>query len=94
MADIAVRIEYAIQVWSEDDVFVAHAMPLQVMSAGETPEQAREAVDEAVRLFLQTARELGSLCTLLEEVGYAPQDGAWQSPAWVGQEASVASVRS
>jgi predicted RNase H-like HicB family nuclease len=47
-----VKIDYAVQVWRERNQYVAHAMPLDVASSGETPEGARQAADEAVRLFL------------------------------------------
>ena len=46
---------------------IAHAMPLDVMSSGQTPEQARQALDEAVRLFLDTAAEVGTLEEVLEK---------------------------
>jgi len=54
-------MEYTVQIWKEDDQFIAHAMPLDVMSSGSTAEAAREALDEAVSLFLETAAEMGTL---------------------------------
>jgi predicted RNase H-like HicB family nuclease len=36
-------------------------MPLDVMSSGKTPDEARKALDEAVHLFLATAADLGTL---------------------------------
>jgi predicted RNase H-like HicB family nuclease len=41
-------IEFTVQIWKEGNQFVAHAMPLDVMSLGKTPEEARRALDEAV----------------------------------------------
>jgi hypothetical protein len=41
-------------------------MPLDLASAGETPEGARQAVDETVRLFLTTAAEHGTLEEVVE----------------------------
>jgi hypothetical protein len=38
------QIDYTVQIWKEKDQFVAHAMPLDVMSAGNSPEEARKAV--------------------------------------------------
>ncbi|MFH1908412.1 MAG: hypothetical protein ABIL11_13695 [Chloroflexota bacterium] len=63
-------IEYTIQVWRDGDQFIAHAMPLDVMSSGQTPEEARRALYEAVSLFLETAKEHGTdeYFRLLEEV--------------------------
>ena len=44
-------IEYTVQIWKEGNQYVAHAMPLDVISSGATPEEARNALDEAVKLF-------------------------------------------
>jgi predicted RNase H-like HicB family nuclease len=61
------QIEFTVQTWLEGDQFIAHAMPLDVASAGPTPATARAALDEAVRLFLRTAEEQGTLTEVLEE---------------------------
>lgn len=53
-------IEYTVQIWKEGDQFVAHARPLDVMSSGSTPEEARKALAEAVHLFLMTTTDCGS----------------------------------
>jgi predicted Rossmann-fold nucleotide-binding protein len=56
-------------------------MPLDVMSAGNTPAAARQAVEEAVQLFLITAGEIGTLEEVLEEAGYVFERNGWVSPA-------------
>ena len=86
------RIDYTVQIWKEGSQFVAHAMPLDVMSAGQTPDQARHALDEAVHLFLVTAADMGTLDEVLEETGYAKQLGKWVSPPWVASERHSALV--
>ena len=63
------RIEYTVQVWHEGNQYVAHAMPLDVASSGDSPEAARLAVDEAVRLFLATAADHGTLKEVLQAAG-------------------------
>jgi predicted RNase H-like HicB family nuclease len=83
------QIEFTVNIWKENDQFVAHAMPLDVASAGSSPEQARAALDEAVRLFLRTAEEQGTLGEVLEDAGYVPVPGGWQSPAWIAIERHV-----
>lgn len=85
-------IEYTVQIWKEGNQFVAHAMPLDVMSSGATPEAARQALDEAVRVFLLTAQDEGALEEVLEECGYTLADGEWVSPSWVGVERRSAAV--
>ena len=64
------EIGYNVQIWKEGDQFIAHAMPLDVASSGSSPEKARCALDEAVRLFLHTAAEQGTaLANKLRELG-------------------------
>jgi predicted RNase H-like HicB family nuclease len=86
------NIEYTVQIWSEGDQFVAHAMPLDVMSSGRTPEDARAALDEAVRVFLLTAADQGSLEEALYEAGYERRGREWTSPIWVSTEKHSAAV--
>lgn len=80
------HIDYTVQIWKEKWKFVAHAMPIDVMSSGETPEAARLALDEAVHLFLVTAVEMGTLEDILIETGYHKHEGNWISPDWVAIE--------
>ena len=79
-------IDYTAQIWKEGSQYVAHAMPLDVMSSGKTPEEARKALDEAVHLFLVTADDMGTLDEILQETGYELREGRWISPSWVAIE--------
>jgi len=88
----AMNIEYTVQMWKEGDQFVAHAMPLDVMSCGQTADEARAALDEAVHLFLTTAADQGSLEEILHEAGYERQGGDWVSPSWVAIERHSAAI--
>ncbi|MCB1126131.1 MAG: hypothetical protein KDM81_06530 [Verrucomicrobiae bacterium] len=86
------QIEFTVQTWWENDQFIAHARPLDVASTGPTPAAAKEAVNEAVGLFLRTASEHGTLREVLEEAGYQVGPDACQSPQWVGIERGSAVV--
>ncbi|MGH9433485.1 MAG: hypothetical protein ACRD3T_18295 [Terriglobia bacterium] len=86
------KIEYTVHIWKEGDQFVAHAMPLDVMSCGGTTDEARAALDEAVHLFLTTSASQGSLEEILREAGYEEQSGDWISPSWVAIERHFAAV--
>jgi predicted RNase H-like HicB family nuclease len=70
-------MEFTVQIWKEGNQFVAHAMPLDVMSSGKTPEEARKALDEAVHLFLVTAADIGTLDEILQEAGYELKEGRY-----------------
>jgi len=87
------QIDYTVQIWREGNQYVAHALPLDVMSSGTTVEEARRALDEAVHLFLTTATEVGTLDLVLEEAGYNLTDDRWQSPYWVSIERHTAELR-
>jgi predicted RNase H-like HicB family nuclease len=80
------RIEYTVQIWREGDRYIAHAMPIDVASAGASPDEARQALDEAVGLFLSVAREQGTLQDILEESSYEYRNGSWHSPECVAIE--------
>lgn len=87
-------IEYTVNIWREGTQFVAHAMPLDVMSSGENPGEARIALDEAVQLFLETADDIGTLEEVLLEAGYEFNQARWDSPLWVATERHFATVGS
>ena len=87
------QIDFTVHICKEGNQFIAHAMPLDVASSGATPEAARQALDEAVKLFIDTATEHGSLVDVLEESGYEQVAEQWQSPAWVAVERRSAVVQ-
>ena len=86
MKSDAMQVDYTVHIWKEAGQFVAHALPIDVVSSGESPEAARIAVDEAVGLFLSTASEKGTLEEVLEECSYVFRDGVWHAPEWVSTE--------
>jgi len=87
-----VTIEYTVYIWQEGNQFIAHAMPLDVMSSGLTPEAARNALDEAVRVFLLTLEDMSTTAEILQECGYQLIQGSWKSPPWVSIERHSAMV--
>jgi hypothetical protein len=48
--------------------------------------EAKKALDEAVRLFLQTASDMGTLHAILDECGYQCDKGTCVGPAWIAIE--------
>ena len=85
-------IEYTVHIWQEGNQFIAHAMPMDVMSSGLTPESARKALDEAVRVFLLTLEDMGTTEEVLQECGYQLIQGSWKSPPWISIERHSAVV--
>jgi len=73
-------IEYTTDFWNEAGQIVGHAMPLDVMSCGDTDSDAEQALDEAVRLFIERSREMGTLEEILTECGYERTSEGWIIP--------------
>lgn len=89
---MTVWIEHTVQVWKEGDTYVARAVPLDVMSCGETSDGARKNLAEAVDLFLKTASVHGTLTEVLEESGYAREGDRWRAPKLLVSETVTHSV--
>jgi predicted RNase H-like HicB family nuclease len=85
-------IDYTVQIWREGNQFIAHAMPLDVASSGATPQAARAALDEAVKLFIKTAEQHGTLTEVLEDAGYENDGVLWRCPDWISIEKHSAPV--
>jgi len=85
-------IDYGLKIWRDSGQFIAHALPLDVASSGETQAAARAAVDEAVRLFVKTAADQGTLMEMLEDVGYRFDGSRWASPERIGNETHSTTV--
>lgn len=83
------QLDFNVQIWKEGDQYIAHAMPVDVASSGASAEEARQALDEAVLVFLRTAADQGTLDEILEEAGYSREAEKWNSPAWIAIERHV-----
>ena len=64
------NLTFTQQLIKEGDVIVAYCPELDVSSCGATPEQARDNLRTAVRLFMEEAAKLGTLADILVEAGY------------------------
>ena len=88
----SMNLETTIRIWREGKYYIAHALPLDVSSAGDTPELAREALREALGLFIATARDHGTLDDVLEESGYISEGDKWVAPKVVTQQQDLLAV--
>lgn len=67
-------------------MFVAHAPELDVSSCGKTEHEARKNIMEAVTLFLQEAKKLGTLHQILREAGFHRRNSHFEPPVFVSLE--------
>jgi hypothetical protein len=81
-----VKLEVAAEVFREDFHIVAYAKALDLSSSGKTETEAIQALIEAVRLFVLTSLEMGTLDQILTEGGYVRRGDEWirpqETPRW------------
>jgi len=64
------KVLLTIKTWQEGKNFVAYNPELDIASQGKTAAQAQENLNEAVDLFLETTKKMGTLKQVLEEAGF------------------------
>jgi len=67
-AEIKFRLPVSIK--KKTGIYVACCPPLDIWSQGETISKARNNIKEAIRLFLITCIEMGTLDEVLRECGF------------------------
>lgn len=77
---------FTVRILREGGTFIAHVPELDVSTCGHTEVDARRNIVDAVRGFLDTAREQGTLDDILQEAGYQFENGRWKEPELVGVE--------
>jgi predicted RNase H-like HicB family nuclease len=80
------NVPFTVRIFREDQTFVAHAPELDVSTCGESEAAARANIQDAVRGYLETASEQGTLDEILEECGYRREAGGWKEPEVVAEE--------
>jgi predicted RNase H-like HicB family nuclease len=83
------HIEFTSLIFKEGETFVSYCPELAVASCGDTVEEARRRLPEAVRLFLEESQRMGTLQDILREEGFVPHDptGArWSPPPLIATE--------
>ena len=72
------QLSVSIEVFKEGDQYVALAPELNVSSFGESIDDARMSLKEALEAFLEECAEMGSLEQVLEESGFSKTGDSWQ----------------
>ncbi|MDO8136527.1 MAG: type II toxin-antitoxin system HicB family antitoxin [Candidatus Brocadiales bacterium] len=67
-----IHLEYRVEVFEEDGQYVALCPELNVSSFGDSVEEAKRALQEAVALFLEECESMGTLHEVLSEAGFTP----------------------
>jgi predicted RNase H-like HicB family nuclease len=80
--NISVRIE----IFKEGDVYVVLSPELNVSSFGETIEDAKRSIKEAIEAFIEECERMGTLEDVLEESGFSRINDSWRSRKPIAEE--------
>lgn len=87
------ELGYTVHIFREGGTYVAYVPELDVSSCGASDEEARRNIRDAVRGFLETSRDMGTLGEILEEAGYVREGDAWRAPEFVSLDRFTTSVK-
>jgi len=86
-------ISFTVHTFKEGRAYVAYVPELDLSSCGDTDEEARKNIRNAVRGFLETSAEMGTLAEILEEAGYQREGETWRAPEFVSLDRLTMSVK-
>lgn len=86
-------ISFTVYIFEEGDAYVAYVPELDLSSCGASDAQTRKNIRDAVRGFIETSRDLGTLTEILEEAGYVREGDTWRAPEFVSLDRFTTSVR-
>ena len=85
-------LTFTTQIFKEGKQYVSFNPELEVASCGDTPEEAKENLKEAIEGFLIVAEQKGTLETILEQAGYIKTKYKWRDPYLIALDRLSVSV--
>lgn len=76
----------------EGDQFVAYTPALDLSTAGDTFEQAKERFNEIVQIFFEECFSMGTLDQVLSDLGWKKKNSEWNPPTVVAQDTQIVNV--
>ncbi len=77
---MSVPIEYRVEVFAEGDQYVGLCPELNVSSFGDSADEAETSLHEAVRLFIEVCKDMGTLQEVREESVRSTVEGCQGTP--------------
>src|ERR1700676_231916 len=84
---------FDVHIFKEREAYVAYVPALDVSSCGATDEEARRNIRDAVRGFLATSADMGTLDEILQEAGYEREGESWRAPEFVSIDRLTMSLK-
>ena len=80
------KIFARVEIFKEGDASVALSPDLNVSSFGETPEEAKLSIKEAIEAFVEECERMGTLEDVMEESGFSRTEVSWHSRELIEEE--------
>lgn len=71
------NIQVRCEIFQEEDLYVGICPELNLSSFGETIEEAKKSLQEALLAFLEECQEMNTLELVLEEAGFIKENNIW-----------------
>ena len=81
------RITFRAEILQEGDLYVGLCPELNVSSFGETVEEARHSLHEAMEAFIEECEAMGTLEDVVSEAGFVKEHDIWIRRKPVAEEA-------
>jgi predicted RNase H-like HicB family nuclease len=79
-------------IFKEGKTYLAFVPALDISSCGDTDEDVRRNIRDAVRGFLAASADPGTLGEILEEAGYRQKGDDWSAPEFVSLDRLTMSI--
>jgi predicted RNase H-like HicB family nuclease len=81
------KVTFRAEILQEGDLYVGLCPELNVSSFGETIEEARRSLYEAMEAFIEECESMGTLEDVMNEAGFVKEDNTWVRRKLVAEEA-------
>jgi len=92
MKKLAFQASLPVTFLREGDQFVAYTPALDLSTSGDTFEQAKKRFSEIVGIFFEECLRMGTLDTVLFDLGWHKQNSEWNPPTVVAQDTQMFNV--
>lgn len=86
------NLNIKVEVFREDDLYVALCPSLNVSSYGESVEEAKKSLIEAVEAFVEECVDMDTLEDVLEESGFIKINDVWQPRQAIKEESLALAI--
>jgi len=80
------KITFRVEIFREDNLYVSLCPELNVSSFGETIEEAKCSLNEAVEAFVEECKAMGTLEEVMSEAGFVKERDTWTYRKPVAEE--------